>query len=84
MSETETLKAELIERIEAAETEAALEEIRIAELGKKGRISDLLKGLGKMSPDERREAGPRLNGLRDAVQTAISARLSPMPPSKRG
>ena len=74
MSETETLKAELIERIEAAETEAALEEIRIAELGKKGRISDLLKGLGKMSPDERREAGPRLNGLRDAVQTAISAR----------
>ena len=81
MSETETLKAELIERIEAAETEAALEEIRIAELGKKGRISDLLKGLGKMSPDERREAGPRLNGLRRFPR---GARLSPMPPSKRG
>nr|WP_232845588.1 phenylalanine--tRNA ligase subunit alpha [Aurantimonas marina] len=51
-----------------------MEAIRLAELGKKGRISEMLKGLGKMSPEERREAGPRLNGLRDRVQAAIAKR----------
>ena len=74
MSDTDTIEKEALGAIAAAEDLAALDAVRVAELGKKGRISDLLKGLGKMSPDERREAGPRLNGLRDAVQTAISAR----------
>nr|WP_245198269.1 phenylalanine--tRNA ligase subunit alpha [Jiella mangrovi] len=64
----------MTEKIAAAKDEAALEAIRIAELGKKGRISEMMKGLGKMSPEERKEAGPRLNGLRDRVQAAIAAR----------
>ena len=74
MSETETLQSELIAAIDAAEDEAALEAIRIAELGKKGRISEMMKSLGKMSPEERKTEGPRLNGLRDQVQGAITAR----------
>ena len=74
MSDTDTLEAEVVASIEAAPDEAALEAIRVAELGKKGRISDLLKGLGRMSPDERREMGPKLNGLRDRVQGAVAAR----------
>ena len=74
MSDIDTLEAEVVARIEAAPDEAALETIRVAELGKKGRISDLLKGLGRMSPDERREMGPKLNGLRDRVQGAVTAR----------
>ena len=76
MSELETIEAETTAAIAAASDEAALEAIRLAELGKKGRISDLLKGLGRMDPDERRDVGPRLNGLRDSVQTAIAARRS--------
>ncbi|WP_156381640.1 phenylalanine--tRNA ligase subunit alpha [Aurantimonas sp. Leaf443] len=67
-------EAEIVAAIEAAADEAALEAIRIQELGKKGRISEALKGLGKMTQDERKEAGPRLNGLRDRVQGAILAR----------
>ncbi|HEY9058419.1 MAG TPA: phenylalanine--tRNA ligase subunit alpha [Aurantimonas sp.] len=74
MSDTEAFEARLEADIAAAGDEAALEAIRLAELGKKGRISEMLKGLGKMSPDERREAGPRLNGLRDRVQAAIAER----------
>ncbi len=74
MTEAANLEAELIEAVRAAPDEAALEAIRVAELGKKGRISELLKGLGKMTPEERREEGPRLNGLRDAVQDAILQR----------
>ncbi|MEC5289640.1 phenylalanine--tRNA ligase subunit alpha [Aurantimonas sp. C2-6-R+9] len=74
MSDTEAFEARLEADIAAAGDEAALEAIRLAELGKKGRISEMLKGLGKMSPEERREAGPRLNGLRDRVQAAIATR----------
>nr|WP_210345303.1 phenylalanine--tRNA ligase subunit alpha [Jiella flava] len=68
------MESELLAAIEAAGDEAALETIRIAELGKKGRISEMMKGLGKMSPEERKTAGPRLNGLRDAVQGAITTK----------
>ncbi|WP_102960395.1 phenylalanine--tRNA ligase subunit alpha [Mangrovicella endophytica] len=74
MSDANALEAEIVASVAAAADEASLETIRVAELGKKGRISELLKGLGKMSPDERRTEGPRLNGLRDRVQEAISAR----------
>ena len=48
--------------------------MRVAALGKKGTISELLKSLGGMSPDERRENGPLFNGLRDRVGEAIAAR----------
>ncbi len=74
MSELETIEAEATAAIAAASDEPGLEAVRLAELGKKGRISDLLKGLGKMDPDERREVGPRLNGLRDRVQSTIASR----------
>ena len=58
----------------AAGDEASLEAIRVAALGKKGSISELLKTLGAMSPDERKVQGPLLNGLRDSVGEAIAAR----------
>lgn len=53
---------------------AALETLRVALLGKQGSITALLKTLGKMSPDERLEQGPRIQGVREAVTTAIAAR----------
>ena len=56
------------------ESVAGLEDIRVAALGKSGSISGLLKGMGAMSPDERRERGPVINGLRDRVSSALSAR----------
>jgi phenylalanyl-tRNA synthetase alpha chain len=68
------LETRLTQAIEAAGDEAALEAVRLDALGKKGEISELLKGLGKMSPDERREEGPKLNGLRDRVQAALAER----------
>jgi phenylalanyl-tRNA synthetase alpha chain len=52
----------------------ALETLRVALLGKQGSITALLKTLGKMSPDERLEQGPRIQGVREAVTTAIAAR----------
>src|SRR5689334_5391792 len=74
MTDLSQLQAELSARIEAAQDLAALETIRVEALGKSGSVSELLKSLGKMSPDERREQGPRINGLRDAVAAAIAVR----------
>ena len=74
MTDLHTLETDLSAQIAAAADVAALEALRIAALGKSGSISGLLKTLGSMSPEERREAGPAINGLRDRVQTAIGAR----------
>lgn len=68
------LERDYLARIAAAADEAALEAVRIEALGKQGRVSALMKRLGAMSPAERQEMGPKLNGLRDALQEAILAR----------
>ncbi len=74
MSDVQALEKQILESIAAASDEATLESVRVAALGKKGSISDLLKTLGTMSPDERKTNGPRFNTLRDRVTDAIAAR----------
>ena len=68
------LEKDLLDRIAAAPDDAALEAERVAALGKKGRVSDLLKGLGGMTPEERQVMGPALNGLKERVAEAIAGR----------
>ena len=68
------LEQEIMAALDAARDEAALEALRVAELGKKGRISEAMKALGAMDPDARREAGQVLNLLKDKVSDAITAR----------
>ncbi|HEY9216992.1 MAG TPA: phenylalanine--tRNA ligase subunit alpha, partial [Phenylobacterium sp.] len=63
MTDLTQLDAELSARIDAAQDAATLEAVRLEALGKTGVVSELLKTLGKMSPDERREQGPLINGL---------------------
>ena len=74
MSDIENLEGELTANIDAASTEAALEEIRVGALGKKGVVSQQMKTLGKMSPEERKEMGPALNGLKVRITEAIEAK----------
>jgi phenylalanyl-tRNA synthetase alpha chain len=74
MTDLSQLEAELSAAVSGAADVAALEAIRVQALGKSGQISELLKSLGKMSPDERREQGPLINGLRDRIAAAISER----------
>ncbi|MBF9034805.1 phenylalanine--tRNA ligase subunit alpha [Rhodobacterales bacterium HKCCE2091] len=70
------LRGDWLARIGEAADEGALEEIRVAALGKKGEISLKMRELGKMSPEERQTAGPALNALKDEVNSALSARKS--------
>ncbi|MCP8940611.1 phenylalanine--tRNA ligase subunit alpha [Alsobacter sp. SYSU M60028] len=74
MSDYASLETSLLAAVAAAGDEAALEAVRVGALGKKGSVSELLKTLGAMSPEERKENGPLINGLRDRVQAAIACR----------
>ena len=74
MSNLEQLEREITGAIEGASDEAALETVRVSALGKKGAVSDLLKTLGAMTPQERKEKGPAINGLKDRVNAALAAR----------
>jgi phenylalanyl-tRNA synthetase alpha chain len=74
MSELEQLEREIIGTLEAATDEAALEAARVAALGKKGTVSELLKTLGAMTPQERKDKGPGINGLKDRVNAALAVR----------
>ncbi len=74
MSDTASLERQILESVSAASDEAALESVRVSALGKKGSISELLKTLGGMSPEERKTNGPLFNTLRDRVTDAIAAR----------
>ena len=60
--------------VAAADSESALDAVRVAALGKNGEISALLKGLGKLSADERLQVAPRYQALRQEIATAIDTR----------
>jgi phenylalanyl-tRNA synthetase alpha chain len=68
------LKARYLSLIAAAVDEAAIEDVRIAALGKKGEISLKMRELGQMSAEERQTAGPALNALKDEINSALAAR----------
>src|ERR1700744_3957068 len=74
MTDLSTLEAELSAQVGAAGDLQALDAVRVHALGKTGTISNLLKSLGSMSPDERRTQGPAINGLRDRVAALINER----------
>jgi phenylalanyl-tRNA synthetase alpha chain len=71
MSDIQQLEQQILTDVNGAADEAALEAVRVAALGKSGSVSALLKTLGAMTPDERRQQGPLINGLKDRVTAAI-------------
>ncbi|MBM3543130.1 MAG: phenylalanine--tRNA ligase subunit alpha [Alphaproteobacteria bacterium] len=72
--ELDMLKEELLDAVARAPDLAALEDVRIAALGKKGRVADLMLLLSDMPPDERRAFGQAANTIKDAVSLAIDAK----------
>jgi phenylalanyl-tRNA synthetase alpha chain len=74
MTDISTLQIETLAAIAAANTLDALDAVRVEALGKQGKVSALLKTMGQMSPDERQEKGPIINGLRETVTNTIAAK----------
>ena len=78
MSDTDTLKADLLAQVEAADSLQALEDVRVAALGKKGAITAQMKNLGGLEPEQRKAAGQALNAIKDDVAAAIDAKKTAM------
>ena len=72
----EVLEGEVLRRIERANSEAEIEALRVETLGRKGRLTLLLRGLGDLPAEERPRAGERLNQLRRALEARLDERLS--------
>jgi phenylalanyl-tRNA synthetase alpha chain len=70
----DTIKTQILEATAAANSLESLERVRVEALGRKGRITALMKGLGAMDPETRKSAGAALNVLKDDVAAAIEAR----------
>ena len=68
------LRDKWLGEISAAGDEAALEDVRVRAVGKKGEVSLAMRELGRMSPEERQHAGPRLNALKGEITSALAAR----------
>lgn len=73
MTDIAHLKTEISAEITAANDLKALDEVRVTVLGKKGRITDLMKTLGGMDPEERKTTGQALNALKDEIASLIAS-----------
>ena len=70
MESLENLKNQTLEQIEKASDIKALEDIKVAVLGKKGSLTEQLKGLGALSLEERKQKGQELNQIKSAIENA--------------
>ncbi|WP_372611939.1 phenylalanine--tRNA ligase subunit alpha [Aquicoccus sp.] len=68
------LRDKYIKLIAEADDESTLEDLRVQAVGKKGEISLKMRELGKMTPDERQVMGPKLNALKNEINSALAAK----------
>ena len=74
MENVNRIVAEGIAAIEAAQDFNALEQIKARYLGKTGELTELLKTLGQMSPEERKTIGAHINECKNQFQTAFNSK----------
>ncbi|MBL6427306.1 MAG: phenylalanine--tRNA ligase subunit alpha [Maritimibacter sp.] len=70
------LRQKYLELVAGAADEATLEDIRLQAVGKKGEVALAMRELGKMTPEERQVQGPKLNALKDEINSALAAKKS--------
>src|SRR5580704_6591872 len=76
MDDLSTIRSEALGAVQQAADLAALEVARVAALGKKGSVTGLMKTLGGLAPEQRKEFGARVNQLKGEISaSALSARL---------
>ena len=68
------LAARSLARIAAADSAEALEAVRVEAVGRKGALAEISKGMGKLSPEERKRIGQVLNAAKQQLETALDAR----------
>ena len=74
MSDIASVKEKYTAQIAQSSDLKNLDDIRVAALGKKGEVSKMMQGLGKMSIDEKKVMGPALNGLKKDIAALIESK----------
>ena len=74
MTDLDKLVSEAIARFGGVSDSAELEGVKARYLGKSGSIPEAMKELGRLAPNERREAGARINSAKDRIEAALAAR----------
>jgi phenylalanyl-tRNA synthetase alpha chain len=72
----EELQAQALAEIAAAKSADALEQLRVQYLGRKGRLTQILRGLKDIAPQDRPKFGEKANLLKEMVEQAISKKLN--------
>lgn len=73
-SKLREIRERVLGELAKADSSAALEQIRVGVLGKKGELTALLRGMGKLPPEERPKAGQRVNEVRAELEGALEAK----------
>ena len=76
--ELQRIKEVALTAIKAATNQQALQDVRVKYLGKKGEVTALLKGLGKLSPEERPKMGALMNAVRETLEAELDKIKSSM------
>jgi phenylalanyl-tRNA synthetase alpha chain len=76
MDDPQQLSDTALAEIAATSSPEALEDVRIKYLGRQGQVTGLMRGLGALPPEERREAGARFNALKDTIGAALETRAT--------
>ena len=71
----EELRKQFYEHLQQANAAEAFEELRVRYLGKKGEITGLLKNMGAIAPEMRKEYGAKVNALKEEVEASIKSRI---------
>ncbi len=71
----EALRDEALQLVNQASTQKELNDVRVKYLGKKGPITEVLRGMGKLSAEERPVVGEIANAVRGVIQTELEQRL---------
>lgn len=74
MENLDALVAQALEAVQATQDGNVLEQLRVQYLGKKGELTALMQTLGKLSPEQRPQAGALINEAKNQVQDALNAR----------
>ncbi|MCF6408720.1 phenylalanine--tRNA ligase subunit alpha [Pseudalkalibacillus salsuginis] len=69
-----TLQEEAVEKIEHASSLKELQDIRVEYLGKKGPITEVLRGMGKLPAEERPKMGQLANEVREVITTKVDSK----------
>lgn len=82
MQELQQILDQALQQFAAISDEAELEQIKARYLGKEGRLTALLKGLGKLTAEERPAAGARINQVKQGIEAALQQRRDTLQQNK--